>query len=126
MSFIICDLTPAAFAPRNRPCPPAVANDPVLVRLRTTLTSLYGARLERVLLFGSRARGVARPESDYDVAVFLEPLDDRWVELDRLADLRVHFLDETGAFIDAKPYPADAYRAATPLMHEIRREGVEL
>lgn len=105
---------------------PAVANDPVLVRLRTALTGLYGARLARVLLFGSRARGEARPESDYDVAVFLKPLDDRWVELDRLADLRVHFLDETGAFIDAKPYPADAYLAATPLMHEIRREGVEL
>lgn len=103
-----------------------MANDLVLVRLRTTLTSLYSARLERVLLFGSRARGEARPESDYDVAVFLEPLDDRWVELDRLADLRVNFLDEIGAFIDAKPYSADAYRAATPLMHEIRREGVEL
>lgn len=105
---------------------PAVANDPVLVRLRTALAGLYGARLNRVLLFGSRARGEAQPESDYDVAVFLEPLNDRWEELDRLADLRVHFLDETGAFIDAKPYSAGAYRAATPLMHEIRREGLEL
>ena len=106
--------------------PPAVADDPVLARLRTTLTGLYGSRLERVLLFGSRARGEAGPQSDYDVAVFLEPLDDRWAELDRLADLRVLFLDETGAFIDARPYPAGTYRDATPLMHEIRREGVEL
>lgn len=105
---------------------PAVANDPVLARLRAALIGLYGARLERVLLFGSRARGEARPQSDYDVAVFLEPLDDRWAELDRLADLRVRFLDETGAFIDAKPYPARAYLDATPLMHEIRREGLEL
>lgn len=105
---------------------PAVANDPVLARLRTALIGLYGARLERVLLFGSRARGEARPQSDYDVAVFLEPLDDWWAELDLLADLRVRFLDETGAFIDAKPYPARAYLDATPLMHEIRREGLEL
>ena len=106
--------------------PPAVASDPVLVRLRTALTGLYGSQLERVVLFGSRARGDAQPQSDYDVAVFLEPLDDRWAELDRLADLRVRFLDETGAFIDAKPYPAGTYRHATPLMHEIRREGLEL
>ena len=105
---------------------PAAANDPILVRLRTALAGLYGPRLDRVLLFGSRSRGDAQPQSDYDVAVFLEPLGDRWVELDRLADLRVRFLDETGAFIDAKPYLAGTYRDATPLMHEIRREGVEL
>ncbi len=105
---------------------PAVANDPVLAQLRMVLTGLYGSRLDRVLLFGSRARGDAQLQSDYDVAVFLEPLGDRWTELDRLADLRVRFLDEMGAFIDAKPYPAGTYRDATPLMHEIRREGLEL
>ena len=102
----------------------AVADDPVLTRFCSALVGLYGSRLERVLLFG--ARGEAGPQSDYDVAVFLDPLDDRWAELDRLADLRVRFLDETGAFIDAKPYPGGAYRDATPLMHEIRREGLEL
>jgi hypothetical protein len=29
--------------------------------------------------------------------------------LDRLAALRVDMIDETGAFFDAKPYPAAAY-----------------
>ena len=53
-------------------------------------------------------------------------LPDRWAELDRLADLRVRFLDETGAFFDAKPYPTTAYRDTTPLMHEIRRDGLDL
>ena len=105
---------------------PAVASDPILVRLHAALTGLYGARLERVLLFGSRARGDAQPQSDYDVAVFLDPLGDRWVELDRLADLRVCFVDEMGVFVDVKPYSAGTYRDATPLMHEIRREGLEL
>jgi predicted nucleotidyltransferase len=101
-------------------------HDPILARFRAALSQLYGARLARVVLFGSRARGESRPDSDYDVAVFLNTLPDRWVELDRLADLRVSFLDETGAFFDAKPYPAAAYRDATPLMHEIRREGLDL
>jgi len=100
--------------------------DPVLIRFRAALAEIYGERLERVVLFGSRARGEARPDSDYDLAVFLNALPDRWVELDRLAGLRVRFLDETGAFFDAKPYLAAAYRDATPLMHEIRREGLEL
>jgi hypothetical protein len=30
--------------------------DPVLLQLRAALTSAYGARLERVVLYGSRAR----------------------------------------------------------------------
>ena len=97
-----------------------------LARFRDTLGAMYGARLDRAILFGSRARGNARPDSDYDVAVFLKTLPDRWAELDRLADLRVRFLDETGTFFDAKPYPAAAYRDNSPLMHEIRRDGLAL
>jgi predicted nucleotidyltransferase len=101
-------------------------DDPILRRFRAALDYMYGDQLERVVLFGSRARGEARSDSDYDVAVFLKSLPDRWAELDRLADLRVRFLDETGAFFDARPYPTTAYRDTTPLMHEIRREGLEL
>lgn len=101
-------------------------HEPTLARFRETLGAMYGTRLDRAILFGSRARGDARPDSDYDVAVFLNTLPDRWAELDRLADLRVRFLDETGTFFDAKPYPAAAYRDNSPLMHEIRRDGLAL
>jgi uncharacterized protein len=101
-------------------------HDPILTRFRAALDEIYGARLERVVLFGSRARGEARPDSDYDVAVFLKSLPDRWAELDRLADLRVRFIDDTGAFFDAKPYSAAAFQDQTPVMHEIRREGLDL
>jgi predicted nucleotidyltransferase len=45
-------------------------DDPVLSRFRTAPDKAYGGRLERVVLQGSRARGDARPDSDYDVAVF--------------------------------------------------------
>ena len=100
--------------------------DPVLRRFRAALDEIYSERLERVVLFGSRARGEARPDSDYDLAAFLTALPDRWLEMDRLADLRVRFLDGTGAFFDAKPYLATAYHDSTPLMHEIRRDGLEL
>ena len=100
--------------------------DPILTRFRAALDELYGARLARVVLFGSRARGDGQPDSDYDVAVFLNAMPDRWAELNRLADLRVTFLDQTGAFFDAKPYPVAAFRAPSPLMHEIRREGLDV
>jgi hypothetical protein len=48
------------------------AADPILQRFRAALDTLYRDRIERVVLFGSRARGDAREDSDYDVAVLLK------------------------------------------------------
>lgn len=104
----------------------ATRDDPVLGRFRAALDEIYGERLDRAVLFGSHARGDARQDSDYDVAIFLKSLPDRWTELDRLAELRVDFFDETGAFFDVKPYAAGTYGERSPLMHEIRRDGVDL
>jgi len=101
-------------------------DDPVLLRFRMALNTIYGDQIDRVVLFGSRARGDAHADSDYDVAVFLKSLPDRWQELDRLADLRTHFLIDTGAFFETKPYLASAYQERTPLMREIRRDGMQL
>jgi len=100
-------------------------NDPTLTRFRQALGRLYGERLERVVLYGSRARGDARPDSDYDVAVFLRDMDDRGAELWRLAGLSSSIIDESGDVVHAMPYPAGAYNERTPLMREIRREGID-
>ena len=101
-------------------------HDPVLTRFRQALAELYGDRVERVVLFGSRARGDARKDSDYDVAVFLRDLSDRAREMNRLADLATGILAHEGEFIHAMPYRAGAYNERTPLMRELRREGVDL
>ena len=104
----------------------SLTSDPVLSRFRAALDEIYGDQIERVVLFGSRARGDAHADSDYDVAVFLKELPDRWPELHRLADLRVKLIDETGAFFDMLPYPAAAYADRSPLMREIRLDGLDL
>jgi uncharacterized protein len=76
----------------------------------------------------ARARGEARPDSDYDVVVFLKDfgLADRHKEIGRLSHITAAIIQDTGALITALPYPAGAYAARTPLMHEIRREGLDL
>jgi uncharacterized protein len=101
-------------------------DDPVLLRFRKALDEAYGDRLERVVLYGSRARGDARPDSDYDFAVFLRDMDDRFAELYRLAHLSSDIIDETGEFVHAMPYRAGSYEERTPLMREIRFEGIDL
>lgn len=83
----------------------------------------------------ARARGDARPDSDYDVAVFLRDLGDltdprqlaaRDAEMKRLAGIVTDILYQDGEFIHAMPYPARSYHERTPLMHQIRAEGIDL
>jgi predicted nucleotidyltransferase len=102
------------------------ADDPILKRFKASLDQTYGGRIERVVLFGSRARGDAHADSDYDVAVFFRDLPDRWREMDRLADIGTEILDDEGKFVHAMAYSAGAYRDRTPLMHEVRKDGVDL
>jgi predicted nucleotidyltransferase len=49
----------------------AVLEDPILKRFRAALDRIYGDRIERVVLFGSRARGDTHADSDCDIAVFI-------------------------------------------------------
>jgi uncharacterized protein len=101
-------------------------DDPILKRFRATLDKIYGDRLERVVLFGSRARGDARADSDHDVAVFIKDLDSLAAELDRLAYMETDILYDAGAVINALPFRAGAYQERTGFMHELRRDGLDL
>jgi uncharacterized protein len=101
-------------------------DDPILKRFRAELDALYAERIERVVLFGSRARGDARDDSDYDLAIFLYELTDYWREVDRIVDLETDILLDTGAVIHALPFRAGSYDDRTCLMREIRLEGVDL
>ena len=101
-------------------------NDPVLTRFRAAVREIYGERVERVVLYGSRARGERRPESDYDLAVFLRDMPERAKEMARLAELETDILYDTGAVINALPFPADAYRERTGFMSELRKDGPDL
>jgi predicted nucleotidyltransferase len=101
--------------------------DPVLEKFRAAVAEHFGDRLERMVLFGSRARGEARPDSDYDVAIFVRHLGNRWREFEAIAPVTLALLDEHDVAVNAILYPAGHWRdPSSPLMHEIRKDGLDL
>ncbi len=100
--------------------------DPILSRFRAALDEVYGERIERVVLYGSRARGDARPDSDYDVAVFLKDLDGFGKEAGTIAGIGADILIDTGAVINALPLQAGSYHDRTGFMQELRHDGLDL
>ncbi len=87
--------------------------DPILDSLRTALAGRNDVRL--ALLFGSRARGQARPGSDADVAVLANP----GIDLDALAGALSR---ATGVEVDV----VDLDEAGYPLLKVITRDGLLL
>ena len=85
--------------------------------------------VEKVILFGSQARGQMRDDSDYDVAVIVRDMADRRHVRRILSDLAYdHVLH--GVFICPIPlspdYLAPTDGRATELADEIARDGVEI
>ncbi|MGQ9650413.1 MAG: nucleotidyltransferase domain-containing protein [Phycisphaerae bacterium] len=91
------------------------------------LRRLYGVRLSRVVLYGSRARGDASEGSDIDVLVVLDPLEDFWDELSRIGPVASRISLDYDVVLSA--VPVDAAELAdpkTPLLLNSVREGVVL
>lgn len=96
------------------------------MRFRAAVMQIYGERAERIVLFGSRARGHATPESDYDIAVFISDAGRFIDETARLAAVSTDILFDMGAVISATPFPSGADRERTGFMHELRKDGLDL
>jgi len=93
---------------------PRVAIDPWL----TTIVGRIVRAVDplRIILFGSRARGDARPDSDYDLLVILEEVNDRrasklairgsFQDLPTPADVLVASVDEVDGRVPGRPMGA--------------------
>jgi predicted nucleotidyltransferase len=75
----------------------------------------YGNLVLKTVLFGSRARGDAGPESDVDVAVVLDQITDRSEDRNRLADLAYEAIVET--YVDVHAIPVSRAEWENPKLH---------
>ena len=84
--------------------------------------------LDRLILFGSRARGDSKPNSDYDILVVMQEKDRRVI--DALYDATMEVLYKTHRLISLKIYrKADFDRFAampTPFMRSVLHDGLRI
>jgi antitoxin ChpS len=79
------------------------------------LSRRYGASLRGIFMFGSRARGDNRPDSDVDLAVVVDSVPTDWRERGALSDLSYDFLVNDAVDIQAWPISADVWN--NPALH---------
>ena len=100
--------------------------DEQLAAFLAALRRRFGRRMRRATLFGSRARGEAAPDSDYDLLIVL----DRVTAADREAVVRLEAeqLLDRGAVFSTFLLSPDGLRRrrGEPFLINAQREGVAL
>ncbi|MFO7897634.1 MAG: nucleotidyltransferase domain-containing protein [Planctomycetota bacterium] len=99
--------------------------DELLGPIKSALAEAFGERLEGVVLYGSEARGEARPDSDIDLLVLLTAVDHYAADLRTAIEAVYPLSTQLGRQISIMLAPADKYEAVEcPLYRAARREGV--
>ena len=99
----------------------------ILKELRARLEELYGERLEKLVLYGSQARGDAEPDSDIDVLVVLRGEVSLGEEIGRngriFSELSLaHEVVLSPWFVSSREYAA----RSNSLMVNVHQEGISL
>lgn len=97
----------------------------ILDELRARLEEIYGPRLDRVILYGSHARGEATPDSDIDILIVLSGQLDHWKEIQRTSAMTAEVSIKYGIAISRMfATSAEAEAETQPFYENVRREGV--
>lgn len=97
----------------------------ILKQFRQAIEKVYGKRLKRVILYGSRARNEATQDSDIDLAILLDGDVVPGKEIDRMIDVITEINLNYGVLISVYPVSERNYTSInSPLLLNIRREGI--
>jgi len=97
----------------------------IISELRVRLLELYGDRLNRLILYGSSARGEANTDSDLDLVVVLKGAVTPGEEIDRMIDIITELNLKYEVLLSIYPVSEENYqRVKSPLLLNIHKEGI--
>jgi predicted nucleotidyltransferase len=97
----------------------------ILILLREYLQQEYQGRLDRVIVFGSQARGDATTSSDIDVLIVLQDPVNATSELDRTSHFVAQLCLDHNLLISRLFIPRSRFENEnSPLLRNIRQEGI--
>jgi predicted nucleotidyltransferase len=100
---------------------------PLLSELKGRLQALYGDRLDRLVLYGSQARGDTHAESDVDVLVVLHGPVNPGQEIRRMSDVRVEMELDFDVALSLLPASTDQVETQpTQWLKNVRQEGTQI
>jgi uncharacterized protein (UPF0332 family)/predicted nucleotidyltransferase len=102
---------------------PRRVDEEPLARYRARVLTAWPGQVERIVLFGSRARGEAHADSDWDFAVFLdhEPTTD---DKERMREIDRRIGDACGDLVQSHVLARQRWLASDELACNIRDEGL--
>jgi len=78
--------------------------------------------VNRVILFGSFAKGNQHSDSDIDLAIIMKELPDPFQTQVELLKLTWNF----NTLVEPHPFDEDDFNSSQPMIDEIRKEGIEI
>ncbi|MEI6388448.1 MAG: nucleotidyltransferase domain-containing protein [Spirochaetota bacterium] len=101
------------------PCPDGVA-----IAFAREIREAFPANLRTIILFGSRARGDARIDSDYDFLILFDRVDPSIK--DKVRDIEVSMMETYEALVSALVMMPEDWkrRSAFPIGLNVAREGI--
>ena len=97
----------------------------LISQIKEYLIKMYGARIKKVILYGSYVRGEATKDSDIDLLVLVDQSLNPFEVRERLSDLLFDILLDEGELVSVIVVPEHFYKNYnSPFMLNVRKEGL--
>ncbi len=94
-------------------------------RIKIHLEKVYGDKIKKVILYGSRVRGDAGRDSDVDVLILVDDSLYPFEVRESLSDLLYDFVVDEGELVSVIAIPERIFESYnSPFMLNVRKEGL--